>query len=164
MRLLPLLACAALLTVPAAGLCQTPDAAALAPATPPAIAPTAPAAGDASLALTFPALKSHEGVLMVALFDSQAAWAGGKPVQVAFVPATAAEPVAKIEGLAAGTYAARVFQDLDGDQRLSMNPFGLPVEPYGFSGGAKANMGPPPFAAAAFTVTPGDNAQTITLR
>jgi len=157
MRLLPLLACAALLTVPAAGLCQTavPDA---------GLATSATSAGDASLAVAFPDLKSHEGVLMVALFDSQAAWAGGKPVQVTFVPATAPEPVAKLQGLAAGTYAVRVFQDLDGDQRLSMNPFGLPVEPFGFSGGAKANMGPPAFAAAAFTVTPGDNAQAITLR
>ncbi len=161
MRLLPLLACAALLTAPAAGLCQTaaPDAAAAAPVPAPA-----PAAGDASLALVFPALKSHDGVLMVALFDSQAAWAGGKPVRVAFVQAASAEPMVQIHDLAAGTYAARVFQDLDGDQRLSMNPFGLPVEPYGFSGGAKANMGPPAFAAAAFTVTPGDNAQAIALR
>jgi uncharacterized protein (DUF2141 family) len=159
MRLLPLLACAALLTAPAAGLCQTvaPDA---------GLATSAPAAvpGAASLAVTFPDLKSHEGVLMVALFDSQAAWAGGKPVQVTFVPAAAAEPVAKLDGLAAGAYAVRVFQDLDGDQRLSMNPFGLPVEPYGFSGGAKANMGPPAFAAAAFTVTPGENAQAIAVR
>ncbi|PXA84147.1 hypothetical protein DMC25_14520 [Caulobacter sp. D4A] len=160
MRLLPLLACAALLTAPAAGLCQTavPDAGLATSAT------AAPVPGDASLAVAFPDLKSHEGVLMVALFDSQAAWAGGKPVQVTFVPAAASEPVAKLQGLAAGTYAVRVFQDLDGDQRLSMNPFGLPVEPYGFSGGAKANMGPPAFAAAAFTVTPGDNAQAITLR
>jgi uncharacterized protein (DUF2141 family) len=156
MHLLPLFACAAVLAVPVAGLCQdipvvpAPPAAASAPA-------------GASLVVTFPALKAHTGVLQVAVYDSAQAWKGGKAVKSVSVPATEAEPTVRID-LPAGAYAIRAFHDVDGDGRLATNPFGLPVEPYGFSNDAKVNMGPPSFEAAAFTVAPGENAQALTLR
>ncbi|PVM89779.1 DUF2141 domain-containing protein [Caulobacter radicis] len=157
MRLLPLLACAALLAVPAVGLCQDIPVVAAPPAA--AAAPQA----DASLVVTFPALKAHTGVLQVAVYDSAQAWKGGKAVTSVTVPAAEAAPAVRLD-LPAGTYAIRAFHDVDGDGRLGTNPFGLPVEPYGFSNDAKVNMGPPSFEAAAFAVAPGENAQALTLR
>lgn len=134
-----------------------------APAAPPVTAPV-PAADAATLALAFPELKQKTGVIMIALFDSLDGWKSGKAVRVAVAAAADPEPVARFAGLAAGTYAARVFQDLDGDGKMGANPFGLPTEPYGFSNGAKANMGPPSFQEASFAVIAGENLQTIALK
>ncbi|MDG2528347.1 DUF2141 domain-containing protein [Caulobacter endophyticus] len=159
MRLLPLLACAALLAAPAAGLCQDIPVIDAPPAAP--AAPAAPA--DASLTLTFPALKAHTGALQVAVYDSAQAWKGGKAVASASVPAAEPQPTIRLD-LPAGTYAVRVYHDVDGDGRLGTNAFGIPAEPYGFSNDAKVGMGPPPFEAAAFTVAPGENAHAVTLR
>jgi uncharacterized protein (DUF2141 family) len=49
-----------------------------------------------------------------------------------------------------GTYAIRVFQDVDGDGQLSSNFFGIPNEPFGFSLNPKIKYGPPSFKQASF--------------
>jgi len=121
-------------------------------------------ADDTALTLSFPDLKTRTGVIYIAVFDDPAAWASGKAKRVAIASAADAAPTANLSGLAPGVYAARVFQDLDGDGKLDNNPFGLPVEPYGFSNGAQPNMGPPSFEDAAFTVAPGANLQSIALK
>lgn len=120
------------------------------------------ALGD--LTLTFPALASKSGKVMIAVYDSAQGWSSGKPARVAQAAASDAEPAAKIVALPPGTYAVRAFQDVDGDGKMGMNPFGMPVEPYGFSNDAMPNMGPPSFDAATFTVKAGANAQVVHLR
>lgn len=119
------------------------------------------AMGD--LTLTFPALASKSGKVMIAVYDSAQGWSSGKPARVAQAAASDAEPAARIVALPPGTYAVRAFQDVDGDGKMGMNPFGMPVEPYGFSNDAKPNMGPPSFDAATFTVKAGANAQVVHL-
>ncbi len=52
-----------------------------------------------------------------------------------------------------GMAAVAVFQDLDGNGVLTKNVIGLPTEPYGFSGNARATFGPPAFDAAAVDLT-----------
>jgi uncharacterized protein (DUF2141 family) len=146
--------------LPMVGACAQTGASA---PTPQAVAPTS-SAGTASLVLAFPELKQKTGVLMIAVYDGLDGWKSGKSVRAVVAAAADAEPAAKIDGLAPGTYAVRVFQDLDGDGKLGTNPFGLPNEPYGFSNGAKANMGPPSFADASFVVAPGANRQTLSLK
>ena len=124
----------------------------------------APTPETAALALSFPDLKTKTGPIMIVVFDSAQGWASGKPAHVAMASAADAEPAARIEGLKPGLYAARVFQDVNSDGKLGANPFGLPTEPYGFSNAAQANMGPPSFEEASFTLIAGDNAQIITLK
>jgi len=48
--------------------------------------------------------------------------------------------------------AVAVFQDLDGNSRLSKNLLGIPVEPYGFSRNARGALGPPKFDNAAIVL------------
>ncbi|MBO9708242.1 MAG: DUF2141 domain-containing protein [Caulobacter sp.] len=130
-----------------------------------ALAPAAHAeqsTGDLVLAL--PALTTHEGQVMIVVYDSPDAWKGGRPVRATMVSAADIAPSAKITGLPPGTYAIKAFQDLDGDGKMGLNPFGLPTEPYGFSNGAQPNMGPPSFEAAAFEVRAGSNTQSIQLK
>lgn len=45
-----------------------------------------------------------------------------------------------IEGLKAGSYIIAVYQDLDLNEKLNKNWFGLPVEPYGFSNNIKPSI------------------------
>jgi uncharacterized protein (DUF2141 family) len=118
---------------------------------------------SADLTLTFPALASKSGKVMIAVYDSAQGWSSGKPARIAQASASDAEPAARIVALPPGTYAVRAFQDVDGDGKMGMNPFGMPVEPYGFSNDAKPNMGPPSFDAATFTVTAGANTQVVHL-
>lgn len=62
-----------------------------------------------------------------------------------------------------GDYAVVAFQDVDGNQQLTRNLLGIPVEPYGFSNDASATLSQPSFAQAAFTVDDQPLALTIHL-
>jgi uncharacterized protein (DUF2141 family) len=133
-----------------------------APLTPAAV--TNPAAASAStLNLTYDGIETQEGAIMVALFDSEAAYNGGAPVRVAMVPANAASVSVSIAGLAPGRYAIKSFHDIDGDNRMSSNPMGMPIEPFAFSNNARGNMGPATWTQAAFEVN-GATAHSITIR
>lgn len=115
----------------------------------------------ASVTLTFET-GAHTGKVMVALYDSEAAYRSGRPV--ASVAVDASGPVvAAFPGLPAGDYAVKAFHDVNGDGEMNTNPFGLPVEPFAFSNNAVGNMGPASWDRARFAVA-GDVAQTISIR
>ena len=119
--------------------------------------------GQAELTLRFE-VGTAQGAVMVALFDSEGGYQGSKPLFARHV-AAGAEPVAvRFSGLAPGRYAAKAFHDVNGDEKMNANPFGMPTEPFGFSNGAQPRMGPPAWSEAAFEVRAGANAQTIVLR
>lgn len=50
--------------------------------------------------------------------------------------------------------AIAVFQDIDGNGKLTKNQMGIPREPYGFSNNARGMFGPPAFKQAAFELGP----------
>ena len=105
-----------------------------------------------------------EGVIMAALFDSEAAYdGGGAAVRGVRIDVAGGERVARFEGLPPGDYALRAFHDVNGDGEMNTNPFGMPTEPYGFSNNAVGNMGPASWERAHFAVS-GETRQTITLR
>ncbi len=107
---------------------------------------------------------ARTGRILIALFDSQAAYDGdGQPLRQAMVDAASDPATAVFEGLPSGTYAARMYHDVNGNGRLDTNPFGMPTEPYAFSNNAVGNMGPARWDRASFAVD-GDTAQTIRIR
>ncbi len=55
-----------------------------------------------------------------------------------------------ISDLEPGTYALAVFQDMNENEKLDKNFFGVPVESIGFSNNPKLFMGPPRFQQAQF--------------
>jgi len=131
----------------------------------------APAQEPATLEFQFPALADRRGAIMLALYDSEAAYEkgdekGGLAIRGIRLPlgAEPATPVIRLEGLAPGRYAAKMFHDLDGDGVLKFNSFGVPLEPYAFSNNAAATMGPAKWRAAAFTVAAPLTRQTIDLK
>ena len=129
------------------------------------IAAPAMAGDDASLAVTFTGIAAPQGRIMVALYDSEAAGAAGKPAGTAMVEVTGTGDVAaRFTGLAPGHYGVKAFHDVDGNGRMNTNPFGIPTEPFAFSRDAVGERGPASWSAAGFDVAAGDNAQRITIR
>ena len=52
----------------------------------------------------------------------------------------------------AGTYAIRIFLDLNNNQKLNTNFFGKPTEPFGFSNNPKVHFKTPPFSKISFSI------------
>ena len=126
--------------------------------------PPAAAAADATLTVAFRDIKTPKGAIMAALFDTEAAYKGqGAPVRAFAVPVAGAEASTELKGLPPGRYGISAFHDVDGDGKMKTNPFGVPLEPFAFSNGAQAQMGPPPWEAVAFEVTAGANTQTLSI-
>jgi uncharacterized protein (DUF2141 family) len=125
----------------------------------PAFAQTA----DSKLVLTFET-GARTGQVMVALYDSAAAFDGGSSSPVAATAISASGPVVATFGnLPAGDYAVKAFHDVNGDGQMNTNPFGIPTEPYAFSNNAVGNMGPARWDRAHFAVS-GETAQTISIK
>ena len=61
-----------------------------------------------------------------------------------------------------GTYAIGIFHDVNLNNKMDNNFFGVPKEQYGFSNNARALFGPPDFEDAAF-VLKGSASQSIDL-
>lgn len=125
-------------------------------------APALAQSGKTTITLDFDTA-APTGQVMVALYNSEAAYSGGAPVAHAMVNVAAGEHAAVFADLPAGDYAAKTFHDVDGDGKMNTNPFGMPTEPFAFSNNAHGNMGPAGWGAAHFTAS-GPVEQTITLR
>ncbi|HEY0925035.1 DUF2141 domain-containing protein [Brevundimonas sp.] len=125
------------------------------------VVPARAGADDATVTLTFET-GARTGKVMVALYDSEAAYQSGRPVAAREVDASGSV-VAVFDHLPAGDYAMRAFHDVNGDGQMNTNPFGMPVEPYAFSNNAVGNMGPASWERARFSVS-GDTVQTISIR
>ena len=133
-----------------------------------ALAAAAPAAfaADAetgSLTVTFQGFKTKTGAVMLSLSSSEAAYDGKAPSPGQMAPVTGDTASVTFKDLAPGRYAIKAFHDVDGDGKMSTNPFGIPTEPFAFSNNAHGSMGPAKWADAGFDVKAGANTQTITI-
>jgi uncharacterized protein (DUF2141 family) len=75
----------------------------------------------------------------------------------------AGERVVRFEGLPAGTYAAAVIHDENGNRRLD-TALGIPREGFGFTRNPGIGFGPPRFAAARFLLPETGGAQRVKMR
>src|SRR5437764_9308992 len=120
----------------------------------------APAARAFDLTVEVRNARSDQGTVAGAVFV-EANWRG-TPLQGERQPA-GAKVVFVYRNLPAGRYAVSVFHDENGNGKLDTNVVGMPTEPYGFSRDARALMGPPSFADAAFDLQ-ADTTITVNLR
>jgi uncharacterized protein (DUF2141 family) len=126
-----------------------------------ALPQSASAEPAAKLALTVTGIKEAKGALMIAVFD-EATYGKGKPVAAAAVPVTALTASTTFD-LAPGKYGIQLYHDVDGDGKMGTNPFGMPIEPFGFSNNAPAQFGPATWMDAAFEVPAAGATHAITL-
>jgi len=96
-------------------------------------------------------LKSTEGQIRVALFDSEKAFLHS-PVKAGIVPIEQSRGHWQVQGLPPGAYALAVYHDRNSNGKLDSNMLGIPLEPYGFSNNARGVLGPPSFGDARFQV------------
>ncbi|AYG96281.1 DUF2141 domain-containing protein [Brevundimonas naejangsanensis] len=125
-------------------------------------APAFAQSADSRLTFTFET-GARTGAVLVALYDSEAAYEGDVPTRLARVDVAAGQRAAVFERLAAGAYGMKAFHDVNDDGEMNVNPFGMPTEPYAFSNNAVGNMGPAKWDRARFEVS-GATAQTIRIR
>lgn len=109
--------------------------------------------------------RASGGSIAVAVYrDAEAFRRGEGPVATRTVPRSGPATLVTFEGLGPGRYAVAAFHDTDGNGDLTLWPFGLPKEAYGFSRDARGQFGPPAFSAAAFEVPTTGARQTLSLR
>ena len=80
------------------------------------------------------------------------------------VPAASRTVACSFDKVEEGTYAVKVFHDINSDGKLNTSWIGWPLEPYGFSNDAPVNAGPPSFRLAAVQVGERRNPVRIRLR
>jgi uncharacterized protein (DUF2141 family) len=154
----------ALITTLIASTAALPVMAGAQPNAAPAPASAAPATGSASLTITFTGITEKTGAIMGVIVNSEAGYTEkAAPVRMIMIPVTGSEVSQVIDGLAPGNYAIKLFHDVDGDKKMSTNPYGMPIEPFAFSNNAKGNMGPASWADAKFVVAAGANSHSITI-
>jgi uncharacterized protein (DUF2141 family) len=115
----------------------------------------------AKLTLTVTNIAEHKGALMVAVFDA-AGYDKEASVAASVVPVSG-DTASTTFDLPSGQYGIKLFHDVDGDGKMGMNPFGMPIEPFAFSNNAPAQFGPARWDAAKFDVVAPETAHTIKL-
>ncbi len=78
-------------------------------------------------------------------------------------PAAIGEVLVRLE-VPPGVWAVQAFLDEDDDKAINRSFFGLPTEGLGFSNDAPFRFGPPSFADAAISLTPGGGRIRLNLR
>lgn len=123
-----------------------------------------PPAGEGPLQVEITNVRNTKGVIRVGLFQR----AEGFPDQgqvywgKSYTPGPG-KMMVEIPGLPYGDYALAIFHDLNANGKLDRNMLGIPTEPYGFSGGAKAKWSAPDFEDARFSFTSNGLQQRIAL-
>ncbi len=119
-----------------------------------------PASDTATLTLNVSGLQPM-GTISLGLFDSQSGYEASKSVTGAQQTVTGETVVVVFDDLAPGEYGIKFYHDVNGNGKLDTNPFGMPVEPFGFSNNARGQFGPAGWDKAAFTVTAGENTHAL---
>lgn len=120
-------------------------------------------AQDGSLTIKIEGLKSDQGTVMIALFNSPENFMNADKAyrrEARSISDRACQWV--IDGLPAGRYAVSVYHDENGNSKLDAGLFGAPKEPYGFSNNARGKFGPPDWDAVVFDFN--SPAQTIVIK
>ena len=63
-----------------------------------------------------------------------------------------------------GDYSVAVYHDVNGNQKLDTNLFGVPTEPYGFSNNARSKWGAPKYKVARFQLNQSEQNMVIDVK
>lgn len=131
----------------ATGLAQTTAVSLAAPNGP--TTNTSSQRADSGIALRIHGVKAQQGPVRVAVFDSSAQFPKHENAALKMVMQSASATVMQVVPMGATTeIAMAAYQDINNDGKLNRNSFGMPTEPYGFSGNAAGKFGPPSFESA----------------
>jgi uncharacterized protein (DUF2141 family) len=119
----------------------------------------------AALAVLVTGFPSDEGVAFVGLFESRGSYddPDASPDESARLEIHDGQVRWRVESLAPGDYALRVYHDANGNQRLDRGRRGIPREHFGFSNNPARRRGPAPWQDARFELGPGETHVEIEL-
>lgn len=110
-----------------------------------------PAAPAADLTVTVKGVRSADGAVFIAVYDSEKNFMKPPLAKASRkLDAAKGELTIVIHDLPSGKYAIASYHDENGNGKLDTNALGIPQEGYGFSNDARGALGPPGFAEAAF--------------
>ena len=118
----------------------------------------ASAASAGEVVVTIDDIRSTEGMLYGQVFRGEAGFAGEAAPVFSFTMEPAMPSTSLSVALSPGTYAIRIFHDVDGDGELDRTFLGIPSEPWATSNNAVGSFGPPNWNAVKFDV--GDDVET----
>ena len=122
-----------------------------------------PATWAADLSLDITNIKSADGNLLIAVWDSEDGFLSPDTIRYrGLTPAKEGTVTYVLHDIPPGDYAISVFHDADGDGKLKKNMMGIPREPLGMSRDAKGTFGPPAYEDAVFTLP--EDGLTLTIR
>lgn len=104
------------------------------------------------------------GTLRLVLCPDEASYTSEKGCLLKYVEAIGPVVHLRLPDISPGTYAVKVFHDVNDNGVLDANWIGIPKEPYGFSNDAMGTFGPPSFEQASFKVGAGTNALRIRMK
>ncbi len=106
--------------------------------------------------------KGKKGILYVAVYDNDADYMKNKVQKLKLDMSDGENAQLVVEDLTEGKdYAFTCFLDMNNNQKLDKNVFGMPVEPYGFSRNTKGMFGPPSFNDTKLNFKQEDNPVSI---
>lgn len=103
-----------------------------------------------NLEITIAELDPGVGQVIIGIFDSEDDFMI-TPVAFKYVEVNENPLFVNFENeLSPGTYAASIIYDINSNDKLDKNIFGIPTEPFGFSNNPPIRRGPPTFDDASF--------------
>jgi uncharacterized protein (DUF2141 family) len=127
------------------------------------LAVSAGLAGAADLTIRIDGVKSANGHIMVAVYDSAGTFLK-RAVKGAVVPAAEGSTTVVFKDLPPAEYGFALYHDANGNGKMDTNPMGIPIEPIAFSNDALGHMGPPSFDSVKFSLPAGGVTTAVTLR
>ena len=115
-----------------------------------------------TLVVNVEGLKSGDGNLRFALFDSEESFMK-QPIRAELVEINELQGTWVVEDLPHGEYAVIVHHDVDGSGEMERHWYGKPKEPTGTSNDAPAKFGPPKYKQAKFAFELQELTLTITV-
>lgn len=122
-----------------------------------------PAQENGTLTIRVTNLRSAKGRVHVDLCPQANFLKDGCPF-AASAPAQVPVTVVIVKGVPPGRYAAQLFHDENGNDKLDRGLFGIPKEGFGFSRDAPIHMSPPKWSDTEFSVAGGAQALQIRMR
>jgi uncharacterized protein (DUF2141 family) len=114
--------------------------------------------GNGSLRVVVTNLKSTEGSVLVALFNSEDSFLDDEWKAKKVSINNMEEVIVEFTDIPQGVYGISVFHDENENDELDTNFMGIPKEPFGFGNDAMGAFGPPGFDKASVEV--GEGVQT----
>lgn len=121
------------------------------------------AAGAADLSVRVDDLKSAQGKIMIAVYDSADSFLK-RPARAARIAAETGTVSVILKDLPPGQYGIALFHDANDNGRMDSNAMGIPTEDHAFSNNARGNMGPPSFEQVRFALPAAGATAAISLR